>query len=138
MRNFMLIYFPISEKITKIEANLLIIHFMKKFLLSIMLICLIGLLHAQEKENPRFSLASTHVTNILELESNPVNTMQLSTYIFTAEDKTTNDARIVTEFEITRGKQVNKIDISTLPSGNYFIEIIDSGKRIYRKLFTKE
>ena len=136
----MLIYFHVSKKITKIELNLLIIHFMKKLLLSIMLICLIGLTHAQEKENPRFSLLSTQVSNVLELESNPVNTMQLSTYIFTAEvDKGSNDTRIVTNLEVNRGKQVNKIDISTLPNGNYFFEIIEQGKgRIYRKLFTKE
>lgn len=134
----MLIYFPISKKITKIGLNLLIIHFMKKFLLSIMLICVIGLLQAQEKENPRFSLVSTQVTNVLELQSNPVNTMHLDTYIFTAENKSVNDTRINTKIDIHRGRQVNKIDISTLPSGDYFIEIIENGKRIYRKLFTKE
>ena len=112
---------------------------MKKYLLSIVLITFLGMLHAQELENPRFSLADTSVPSVLVLESNPVNEMQLNIQIFSAGVKAADSQRISDNITVTRGKSSHQIDVSELEAGNYVIEISQEKKgRIYRKQFTKE
>lgn len=94
---------------------------------------------AQEKENPRFKLLDNVVTSTLKFESSPVYTTDIQVYIFTAEDKRINNTKIAKELTILRGKTTHSINVSSLPIGNYIMEIIQKGKgRIYKKLFTKE
>ena len=93
----------------------------------------------QEVENPRFNLKQQVVSNQLLLETMPVNEMQIGITIFTANSKDVNDQRLTEQITIYRGKATHAINISDLPSGDYFIEIFQEKiGRIFRKQFTKK
>ncbi len=113
---------------------------MKRFLLSafLLIFMLIGSI-AQEKANNNIELSNEKVGNELIFNTHFNEPLQAGYSIFKHGVKQKSDFRLDNQLQIPSGNETLSIDISSLPKGEYFIELYtNEAGRIFRKIFIKE
>ena len=98
---------------------------MTRTLLTLILLLSFGTLVLAQNDVKKFNLLNQSVNNELRLEANPVGTEDIFVYIYSDENKMiTNPLKIEETFQIQRGKQTVKIDVSGLAKGEYTFDIV--------------
>ncbi len=113
---------------------------MKRFLLSaFLLICLSVFGLAQEKPHKNINIVTENVGEELQLQTSFNQPFIAGYSIFKTVVKQKGDTRIDSQIQIPEGNDSVFIDTSTLPKGEYFIELYTKEKgRIFRSIFIKE